>query len=547
MRIILEVHGGIPLIRKLSGPRALPVERPIGPQLLAPRVMWDAWCDGIRNDGNGKSLEDVALEWSAGAEVELLGIFGHHTAEDCIADQGMGMQREEIIGAPARSFRNTPDSQGILGHRLNWAVRQLHFVAAHAHCLLRHGRSMVEQFGPVGAARRQAGRARDAARARSRNSDIGTADLHAHRRDRGVHTPEIDGCSQRPWQYDAAMRIGYRAAAFLRERRPLSSRVEDAETQRDLNRGLRLLASLTRASRGRPPLLDRWCRGEGEPNLEAVEATRDELESALHDLASRRATRRLRESRRWAQTASLAIAHKVTKIPEASTTFSASASKEDRGALGPQEAADHGMDEWGPTWDARVEDITEEIMRAVEAVEVIGRLQSEVVLPPFIDERLFALGRKFSGRTAVGICGVRPRHTILLTRAARRALCLMLELIEKARRWPNALREVVEVALSKRTGARDLSGSPPPSTGSGPACATATAARCWRNVSKDRSWRRPRSGVLSGRRSMPPGSQRLQWHGINRLPPRCLMSLNIMSTLSRRSTRCPPSTSACPK
>ncbi len=371
------------------------------------------------------------------------------------------MRREEVVGAPARSFRNTPDSQGILGHRLNWAVRNLHFVVVHAPSLLRHGHWMVEQFGPEGAARRQAGRARDAAGAGNGRVHDDVTHVGCSCNVEGGGARGIDGRHRLPWQYDVAMRVGCRAAAFLREGRPLSDRAEDSDAQRELNRGLRVLASLARASRNRPPLLDRWCRGEGEHNLDAVVATRDQLEMVLHELAARRSARCQREMRRWAQTASLAVAHRATKTPEPVTAFSASASKEDRGAIGPQEAADNGICEWGPTWKASVEEITEEIMRAVEAVEVVDRLHDELALPPFTDERLFASGRTFSGRTAVGICGARPRHIIILTRAARRALCLLLELTKEARRWPGAIREVVEVALSKRTGGSRLVGLSP--------------------------------------------------------------------------------------
>ncbi len=252
-----------------------------------------------------------------------------------------------------------------------------------------------------------------------------------------------------------------RATAFLREKRALSNRPEDMQTQRAVHSGLRLLASLSRAVRNRPPLIDRWCRGEGAHNVAAVIDMRDRLELELLELVGRGSRRTAQDNRRWARLASLAIAHRVTKAPESAANFSASASKTDLGAIGPQQAADQGIREWGGTWLAGKEDITDELMKAVEAVEVIDRLHDELVLPPFSEERIFGSSRTFNGRTAIGICGLRPRHLMLLSRAARRALCVLLELIESVRRWPSSLRAVVEVALSKRTGGSRLIGLAP--------------------------------------------------------------------------------------
>ncbi len=335
VRIILETKGRVPSIRRLSTPKVLPVERPFGPQLPATKVEWEQWGRALHDRAqNGNiDLDVMAQEWSAGAEVELLSVFGKHAVDDRIAYTGIGLRREEVIAAPARSFRNTPDSQGILGHRLNWVVRQLHFIATHAGALINHGQVMVNRYGREGAARRQAGRASVAARLRLSAAPLRTTAGRPPHPPRGPQHGHSDP-HELPWQYEVAIRIGHRAAAFLREKRPLSDRVEDVEVQRDLNAGLRLLAALSRASRGRPPMLDRWCRGEAEHNIDAVVDMRERLERQLHDLAARRATRSLRETRRWAQHASAAVAHKVTKVPETATTYSASASKSHLGAMG---------------------------------------------------------------------------------------------------------------------------------------------------------------------------------------------------------------------
>ncbi len=462
VRVVLETRGSVPPVRKLDTPRTLPVERPIGPLLPAPQVKWDQWCHEMQAeaDERPRDLDVAALQWSAGAEVELLGIFGR-SDDDALPFRGIGMARQEVWGAPERSFRNTPDAQGLIGHRLNWTARHLHLAAVQAESLIEYGKLMVAQFGREGASRRQAGRASVAGRlrrARGRIKSGHCTSLHDSLLDVGP-LPEED--NPLPWQYDVNFRVASRAAAFLCEKRPPTDRAEDIDAVRELNAGLRLLASLARATRGRVPLLDRWCRGEADENVAAFIDMRDRVTRELHQLSLRRSTRLARGTRRWAQCAALAGAHKATKVPEAAPFFSASASKSHLGALGPQEAADSGMQEWSSTWKARDQDITNDIMSAVEAVEVVERLHGDLVLPPFTVSRLFRASSTFPGRTAVGACGLRPRHLLLLTTGARRALCLLLQLIETARRWPSSLREVVEVALSKRTGGSRLIGLAP--------------------------------------------------------------------------------------
>ncbi len=65
---------------------------------------------------------------------------------------------------------------------------------------------------------------------------------------------------------------------------------------------------------------------------------------------------------------------------------------------------------------------------------------------------------KIAARTGVGLCGLRPRHLLLVSRACRTSLAYVLKAIERRRRWPDALREVVEVALGKKMGGARLIG-----------------------------------------------------------------------------------------
>ncbi len=166
VRLVLEHNGRIPRVRKISLPRTLPVDRPVGPQLPAQHVEWDGWCSDAKHTfGAGElDLDTAAQQWGAGAEVELFGIFGIHGYDDAHAYCGIGLPRHEVEMAPARTFRHTPDPQGLLGHRLNWTIRQLHFASSHAPALITFGQAMVTRLGYPGAALRQAARARLLAR-----------------------------------------------------------------------------------------------------------------------------------------------------------------------------------------------------------------------------------------------------------------------------------------------------------------------------------------------------------------------------------------------
>ncbi len=456
VRMELKVRRSIPRVRRLTMPRILPVERPIGPQIPARRVDWTNWeTHGADDDHDiGARIERASLQWAAGVEEELFGVFG---LDDDLARapyRGIGAARDEISDAPARVHRHTPDFLGLVGHRLNWIARQLQYVARHSGQLVDVGTALRERYGREGAAMRQAAAAAEYRASCSRGSPPTPSQSR-----RPQFPPRDDPLHHRlPEEYDILYRVGKRAIAFMREKKPVSSCPEDLAALGVMRLGLSALASLARPTHGRPPLVDRWCRGEDRGLTALFTERANEVEKELHALSVRRSTKVNRDTCRWARSASQAVAHRATRPPEAVTAFSASANKKFLGAMGPQEAVDAGIREWSVPWDATDVDTSAEIMTAIDAVEVVSRRFEELQLPPIDDESVHRGVRMFPGRTAVGWCGLRPRHILLASRGARAALGRLLAVIEAARRWPGSLRAVIEVALAKRSGGARLIG-----------------------------------------------------------------------------------------
>ncbi len=63
--------------------------------------------------------------------------------------------------------------------------------------------------------------------------------------------------------------------------------------------------------------------------------------------------------------------------------------------------------------------------------------------------------------TGVGVDGLRGRHIIYLSEAAKAALAKLLTALEKRRRWPDILRTVIEIARGKKLGGARLIGISP--------------------------------------------------------------------------------------
>ncbi len=179
---------------------------------------------------------------------------------------------------------------------------------------------------------------------------------------------------------------------------------------------------------------------------------------AFTRLTEKRRRKALQEAARWARQAFIAAAHWATKASDTVTDLSASATKTHRGEATPQRAADKGAEEWAAPWKASNTDAASDILAAVEAIEVVDSTHEEIALPPIDEDRIYKIVCKIAGRTGVGLCGLRPRHLLLVSRACRIALAEILMRIERRRRWPDVLREVVEVALGKKAGGARLVG-----------------------------------------------------------------------------------------
>ena len=128
----LDLGGGYvaPELR-LSRPKPLPIERPIGPQRPGIAIDWGRWEEVKRfEDYSGGTNGTAALTtWFAGAEAELTTKYGLARTEEESAVLGLGCKSKEVWCHPRGRFRDVPDELGILGHRLALAAKALRMVA----------------------------------------------------------------------------------------------------------------------------------------------------------------------------------------------------------------------------------------------------------------------------------------------------------------------------------------------------------------------------------------------------------------------------------
>ncbi len=408
---------------RLAGPRLLPAGRPIGPQLMADKVDWGNW-GSIKNAMNCESYQEdtmaeVTREWYAGAECELMGVFGLQ-GDGAKPFSGIGLDPRVVEGCAGGRFQDAADEEGLIGHRVAWASKALHLV-----CL--HGGNLSMEGGESAAA------------------DI--IRRHAFRA----------GAFRRKWDGEVASIMNGGTTGDDGGRR--EQNVKDVCAT--VRKGLRWLESLIKKIHGRKPKIIDLIVGHGEAIINEAKELRREMEEARLRLAKERGARLMQEARRWAKSAPIKVAHKVTKRVESSVRNSASASKEHQGERTPQEAANAGRAEWGKLWLAKEEDGAEEIIKAIEALYEVGRIEEEmkeIQLPPLDGERLAKVAATFKAGTGLGVDHLRPRHIVYLSKGARKALAELLQCLEKHRRWPSTLRTVVEIALGKKSGGSRLVG-----------------------------------------------------------------------------------------
>ncbi len=219
---------------------------------------------------------------------------------------------------------------GIVSH---WRPVVLHVVQLHAEELANFGSALRTTMGPWGAILTQA---------KLRKG------LH-----QGQH--DIDG-DKLPRMYEVLLRIGRRAAALANEKQCISDLAVDADALRCLKEAMEVLAGLSSCGSRMRSTLDRWAAGQEQPDVEHFRSMSNRVEKELHALSGRRARRRLRDGRNWAERATASTAHKVTKRNDVVTRFSASACKAHLGAGSPQDAADEGADEWAGAGRAEGDD-----------------------------------------------------------------------------------------------------------------------------------------------------------------------------------------------
>ncbi len=393
--------------RRIAQPRPLPVYRPVGPQVPAPKVDWQGWeaASGVINEGTfDECAYSTALnEWYAAAELELHGIFGTFDTPEEARHSGIGAAPRIIEEYAHSRYRDVPDQAGILGQRLAWAARALHLVVKHADAIAS-----------------------------------GEGAFREHR--------------------ETLARLGHRACAFANERLKPAEDIDDREMRGTLLVGLRRVASLVRSCRGRPPGLQTIAAGGQRRLAQEAAETRDRLQEHLDELLKWRRRKAAREAVRWARAASIGQAHGATRVREAVTRKTASASKGHKGECTAQQGADAGGAEWGTLWGATASDSSSAIMAALDAMECVDRDYPEFPLPPISDERLMSISARFRGGTGLGMDALRPHHIALLSKSARKGLAAVLMAVERAGRWPAVVRWVTSVALGKKLGGARLIG-----------------------------------------------------------------------------------------
>ncbi len=437
-------------VRRIVRPRALPIERPTGPQLPGARVDWADWrrrnWEGGQDQPRADDLERLMTEWYAGAEAELTSTFGLYDTPEEVSHLGMGAAVRIVEGQAKGRFRDSDDKLGLVGHRLSTAARSLSVFCSAARKLTCYGNAVRAAAGLpntwFGA------------------EHVGRNIFRGLER-RGI-TADGNPLPQAPHELDDLRRMGHYAAALIKRREfDLElERGEDRQAYEVLSEALRFIAHLAREHGDSLPLLDLMCLGSVDVDrMIAIAAElRDRTDEQMKMLAIRRKKVEMEGTKRWAQRVPLAVAHRVTRPTDYCGAHSASANKKHLGEETPQGAADHGADEWGPGWGDNGVDVADEVLRTVEALEVVERDYDDMTLPTIDDEITYHCAMRFKASTEVGTDWMRPRHVALLSRSARGCLGSILELIEQVMRWPSNVRYIVAVALAKKAGGSRLIG-----------------------------------------------------------------------------------------
>ncbi len=234
----------------------------MGPQKPGLVIDWGQWhgpprMEPARGGDKAQQVADItraAESWFAGAEAELTTVFGVAETDDEPHYLGLGRAHREVVEKAPNRFRDIPDAEGLLGHRVEWALKSLH-LARDIGGIIRAG---AGQPSPLG------------------GSVISTDAINRH--------------------VDTLSRLGHRALAFLHEKAPSASGAADAAAfWPAVQRAFRFLAHLVRTSHRQKPIIYQWKLGEAGTKS-AVEL--DNLIDLLSDVQSRYAAEKQRRSRR---------------------------------------------------------------------------------------------------------------------------------------------------------------------------------------------------------------------------------------------------------
>ncbi len=430
-------------VRRLGMPRKLPMKIPAGPRLQKAGVDWSSWQSCVDAEALDQYDETIMSkmvdDWYAGIEWELLELFDLERDGECDEFLGIGMRRSEVAGCSEGRFRNTPNCWGLLGQRINWVSKALHQV-------WRIGISFVlDADGSQG----------DALGIEAK-ADIIRRFGH---RARALHKHWDNECAR---LYDKFIRWndGDDKLVF--------------QSAKEVTAGcLRFLADLVRRKHRKRPGWERLVNCSDSVMIIEARELMQRAQRVVDDIAKLRSRAHTKAVRQWARASTLKEAHRSTKTVESTARKTASANKGHMGEQTAQQAADRGRAEWARIRRSTDTDKSETVIRAVEGLFALGRRENdedEILLCPMDPMTLRRASKTFGEGTEVGTDCLRPRHVAWLSDDAIKAMATMFNCIERLRRWPECIREVVEVALGKKAGGCRLVGL------------AATAYRIWSRV-----------------------------------------------------------------
>ncbi len=144
------------LTRRLVQPRLLPIEKPTEVHPPALIVDWKRWngprdveeVSGCEKDAQVDAITRAAESWCAGAEAELLSIYGLAGHKDEAHYLGIGQPHRVVEERTRTRYRDVADPEGLLGHRIEWTLKSL-CLARDLGGIIRGGSGRPSPLGPA--------------------------------------------------------------------------------------------------------------------------------------------------------------------------------------------------------------------------------------------------------------------------------------------------------------------------------------------------------------------------------------------------------------